>query len=119
MDHAREPATDWPAAVISVDDPLRRLGPRIKSAEGDLRTARACYAALLEASRTYMGVNELSMATARLTAQELRVANLVAAGMSNMEIAEALLLSVHTVKTQIKLVLAKVSIRSRCQMGGA
>ena len=119
MDHAREPATDWPAAVISLDDTLRRLGQRIKSAEGDLRTARACYAALLEASRTYMGVNELRMAPARLTAQELRVANLVAAGMSNMEIAEALHVSVHTVKTHVKTVLAKLSIRSRWQMAGA
>jgi len=119
MDHVREPAGDWPAAVISLDDTLRRLGQRIKSAEGDLRTARACYEALLEASRTYMGVSELRVAPARLTAQELRVANLVAAGMSNMEIAEALHVSVHTVKTHVKTVLAKLSIRSRWQMAGA
>ena len=119
MDHVREPAGDWPAAVISLDDTLRRLGQRIKSAEGDLRTARACYEALLEASRTYMGVSELRLAPARLTAQELRVANLVAAGMSNMEIAEALHVSVHTVKTHVKTVLAKLSIRSRWQMAGA
>src|ERR1700730_908768 len=119
MDHVREPAGDWPAAVISLDDTLRRLGQRIKSAEGDLRTARACYDALLEASRTYMGVSELRMPPARLTAQELRVANLVAAGMSNMEIAEALHVSVHTVKTHVKTVLAKLSIRSRWQMAGA
>src|SRR4030081_2965782 len=119
MDHAREPATDWPAAVISLDDTLRRLGQRIKSAEGDPRTARASYAALPAESPTYTGVNELRMAPARLTAQELRVANLVAAGMSNMEIAEALHVSVHTVKTHVKTVLAKLSIRSRWQMAGA
>jgi DNA-binding NarL/FixJ family response regulator len=116
MDPARESATDWPAAVISLDETLRRLGQRLKSAESDLRTARACYDALLQASRTYMGVSELRMPPARLTAQELRVASLVAAGMSNMEIAAALHVSVHTVKTHVKTVLAKLSIRSRWQM---
>jgi DNA-binding NarL/FixJ family response regulator len=49
----------------------------------------------------------------------MRVANLVAAGMSNSEAAEALHLSVHTVKTHVKTVLAKLSIRSRWQMAGA
>jgi DNA-binding NarL/FixJ family response regulator len=63
-----------------------------------------------------MGVTELRMPPARLTAQELRVASLVAAGMSNMEIAKVLHVSVHTVKTHVKTVLAKLSIRSRWQM---
>jgi DNA-binding NarL/FixJ family response regulator len=49
----------------------------------------------------------------------MRVANLVAAGMSNSEVAEALHVSVHTVKTHVKTVLAKLSIRSRWQMAGA
>jgi DNA-binding NarL/FixJ family response regulator len=36
--------------------------------------------------------------------------------MSNMEIAKVLHVSVHTVKTHVKTVLAKLSIRSRWQM---
>jgi DNA-binding NarL/FixJ family response regulator len=119
MDDAQEPATDWPAAVASLDETLRRLGQRLKSAEADLCTARACYDALLEASRTYIGVSELRLPPARLTVQELRVANLVAAGMSNGDIAQALHLSVHTVKTHVKSVLAKLSIRSRWQMAAS
>src|SRR5438445_4752585 len=119
MDDVREPAGDWPAAVVSLDETLRRLGQRLKSAEADLCTARACYDALLEASRTYIGVSELRLPPARLTAQELRVANLVAAGMSNGNIALALHLSVHTVKTHVKSVLAKLSIRSRWQMAAS
>ncbi len=119
MDDAREPASDWPAAVVSLDETLRRLGQRLKSAEADLCTARACYDALLEASRTYIGVSELRLPPARLTAQELRVANLAAAGMSNGNIALALHLSIHTVKTHVKSVLAKLSIRSRWQMAAS
>jgi DNA-binding NarL/FixJ family response regulator len=119
MDHARQPAPDWPAAVISLDDTLRRLSQRLKSAEADLRTARECYDSLLEASRSCMGPGPVGLPATRLTAQEMRVANLVAAGMSNSEAAEALHLSVHTVKTHVKTVLAKLSIRSRWQMAGA
>jgi DNA-binding CsgD family transcriptional regulator len=116
MEYARGPATDWPAAAISLNDTLRRLGQRLASAEADLRTARATYEVLLESSRTCMGDGPLGSQTARLTAQELRVANLVAAGMSNREVADALHVSIHTVKTHVKNVLEKLSIRSRWQM---
>ncbi|SRR5713101_9539675 len=116
MAYAREPLADWPSAVISLDDTLRRLGQRLTSAEADLRMARACYEALQQASRMCMGAGPLQSRATRLTAQELRVANLVAAGMSNREVADALHVSVHTVKTHVKNVLEKLSIRSRWQM---
>jgi DNA-binding NarL/FixJ family response regulator len=109
--------TDWPAAVISLDDTLRRLGQRLTSAEADLRMARGCYEALLDASRGCMGGGPAT--TIRLTAQEQRVANLVAAGMTNREVADALCVSVHTIKTHVKNVLEKLSIRSRWQLAGA
>jgi len=117
MAHIPAPIADWPAAVISLDDTLRRLGHRLASAEADLRTARACYEALTEASRRSMPTPHGS--AARLTAQELRVANLVAAAMSNREVAEALHVSVHTVKTHVKNVLEKLSVRSRWQVAEA
>jgi len=115
---ASAPMTDWPAAVVSLDDTLRRLGQRLTSAEADLRMARSCYEALVEASRGCLGGGPLT-SPARLTPQELRVATLVAAGMRNREIAETLHLSVHTVKTHVKNVLDKLSIRSRWQMAGS
>jgi DNA-binding NarL/FixJ family response regulator len=117
MAYAQSQLADWPAAVTSLDDTLRRLGQRLTSAEADLRKARACYEALLEASHIRMRAGPVGALPARLTAQELRVANLVIAGMSNREIADALHVSVHTVKTHVKNVLEKLSIRSRWQMG--
>ena len=114
MAHApAAPTTDWPAAVILLDDTLRRLGQRLTAAEADLRLARHNYEALVDASLRSVG--QLPCA-ARLTSQELRVANLVAAGMSNREVADALQVSVHTVKTHVKNVLAKLSLRSRWQI---
>lgn len=107
---------NWPAAVISLDDTLRRLGQRLVSAEADLRMARACYEALLEASHSCTGAEPEGSLAARLTAQERRVASFVASGMSNREVADALHVSVHTVKTHVKNVLDKLSIRSRWQM---
>jgi len=44
------------------------------------------------------------------------VSNFVAAGMSNREVADVLHISVHTVKTHVKNVLDKLSIRSRWQV---
>ncbi len=79
--------------------------------------ARACYEALREASGGCMG--SMRLPAARLTAQELRVVNFVAAGMSNREVADALHVSVHTVKTHVKNLLDKLSIRSRWQVAGA
>jgi DNA-binding NarL/FixJ family response regulator len=108
----------WPAAVVSFDDSLRRLRERLTSAEADLRQARACYDALLEAGRTCV-VAAPTAAGMALTTQENRVANLVAAGMSNCEIAEALHVSVHTVKSHVKNMLEKLAIRSRWQLGAA
>jgi DNA-binding CsgD family transcriptional regulator len=48
-----------------------------------------------------------------LTAAEVRVAELAAAGRSNAEIARQLFLSVNTVETHLKHVYAKLRIRSR------
>jgi DNA-binding NarL/FixJ family response regulator len=115
MAYASAPMADWPSAVVSLDDTLRRLGQRLTSAEADLRMARSCYEALLEASRSCTA-NGPASSPARLTAQEVRVANFVAAGMSNRQIADALHLSVHTVKTHVKNLLEKLSIRSRWQI---
>jgi LuxR family maltose regulon positive regulatory protein len=49
-----------------------------------------------------------------LSAQERRVLSLLASGRSNPEIAQELVVSVNTVKTQLKQIYRKLGATSRC-----
>jgi DNA-binding NarL/FixJ family response regulator len=51
-----------------------------------------------------------------LTARELDVVRLIAAGLSNTEIAERLYVSTATVKTHINHVFTKTNLRDRAQL---
>jgi DNA-binding NarL/FixJ family response regulator len=51
-----------------------------------------------------------------LTASERRVAELVASGLSNKEVAARLFVSVYTVEAHLSSVYAKLGIRSRTQL---
>ena len=53
-----------------------------------------------------------------LTASEGRVAQLVAQGLSNKEVAQALFVTVHTVEVHLSRTYAKLGIRSRTQLAG-
>jgi DNA-binding CsgD family transcriptional regulator len=52
-------------------------------------------------------------AAARLTAREVEVLRLVAAGKSNREIATALIVSTHTVRRHLQNIFAKIGVSSR------
>jgi DNA-binding CsgD family transcriptional regulator len=57
-------------------------------------------------------------ASGELTATERRTAELAASGLSNKEIAEQLVVTVHTVEVHLSRAYAKLGIRSRGQLSG-
>jgi len=58
---------------------------------------------------------ESSHQVSTLTARELDIADLVAEGKTNAEIAEALVLSVFTVKNHVSSILMKLDVRTRTE----
>jgi DNA-binding CsgD family transcriptional regulator len=56
---------------------------------------------------------------ASLTTTEAKVADLVAEGLSNPEIAERMFISRHTVHTHVSHVLAKLGLGSRVELAAA
>ncbi len=93
----------WSAAVrtVSVGDAL--LAPSI---------TRRLVERFARPAPRLLGAPE---ALATLTARETEVFGLVARGMSNAEIADALVVSEATVKTHVAGILAKLDLRNRAQ----
>jgi DNA-binding NarL/FixJ family response regulator len=96
---------------------MARLSQDLGKVEHKLREARiqyqGLYASWLAAGHP-TGPGPLPLES--LTSRERRVALLAAAGKSNLAIATYLNVSVHTVKSQMKSIFRKLSIRSRAQL---
>jgi DNA-binding NarL/FixJ family response regulator len=108
---AAQPLTD--GSWESVHRPLARLRVAIEVAEDELLRLRRAYDQLLEPTPSpVLGL----AATNRLSAQENRVAILLAGGHQDKEIARLLHVSVNTVKTQVKSILRKLNVRSRWEV---
>jgi len=70
-----------------------------------------------QASSELMRVGPRRRAPDELTATELRVAELAAAGMTNREVAQVTYMSAKTVEAHLASVYRKLGIRSRAQLG--
>ncbi len=103
---------------------LRRLR-RVREARAALEEARATFAALPSPLWEARATAELARLGGRVTAPdaltpaERQVAEMAAAGRSNREIAEALVLSVRTVESQLSSAYAKLGVRGRTGLATA
>ena len=100
------------------DAPVEELVRAVRTvAAGDAQLSPAVTKRLLDqvARRLPAAVQRDTGSLAELTDRELEVLRLVAAGMSNAEIAGALVVSEPTVKTHVSSVLQKLGLRDRVQ----
>jgi DNA-binding NarL/FixJ family response regulator len=100
------------------DAPVEELVRAVRTvAAGDAQLSPAVTKRLLDqvARRLPAAVQRDAGPLAELTDRELEVLRLVAAGMSNSEIAAALVVSEPTVKTHVSNVLQKLGLRDRVQ----
>jgi DNA-binding CsgD family transcriptional regulator len=104
-----------------------RRGRRIAEARDALRSAQVVFDALGAAGWTARAERELRAAGqrpqhgdregwARLSAQELQIAQLAAQGLSNREIGERLYLSHRTIGSNLYRIFPKLGIRARAQL---
>jgi DNA-binding NarL/FixJ family response regulator len=100
------------------DAPVEELVRAVRAvAAGDAQLSPAVTKRLLDqvARRLPAPVERDAAALARLTEREREVLRLLAVGMSNAEIASALVISEPTVKTHVSSVLGKLGLRDRVQ----
>jgi ATP/maltotriose-dependent transcriptional regulator MalT len=102
---------------------LQRRHRRRDAAATTLRAALATFERLnapLWAAQARASLERADVQSARasvLTASERRVAELVASGMTNRDVAGALFISVKTVEVNLTRIYRKLNIRSRAELG--
>jgi len=99
------------------DAPAAELARAVRVvAAGDSLLAPSVTKRLIaEVTRTRPGVPRQSPRLRELTPRELEVLELVARGLSNVEIADRLFVAEQTVKTHVSRVLTKLGLRDRAQ----
>ncbi len=102
----------------SVERPLARLRVAIEQAERELSCLRKAYLEARDSAlEPILPARDPGQPQA-LSRQEIRVAARLAGGMSNLDIATAMHLSLHTVKSHVRSILRKRGLRSRWQLSG-
>lgn len=97
--------------------PLLRKAVQLVEA-GEIWVGRRVMLRLIEELSTLHGVARRDVdGRGRLTERETAVASLVARGAGNKEIADALAISVKTVKTHLTNIFKKLGVSSRLQLG--
>ena len=107
--------------LLALGTEQRRARQR-RAARATLEAAQASFDALGASlwsakARTELGrIGGRAPSTGELTPAERRVAELVAAGRTNREVAETLVLSVHTVEAALTQAYRKLGVRSRTEL---
>lgn len=102
--------------VATVGMDLRPVLERAIDVGSQVRAARAARAVLVpDAPPAAVTLGETG---ARLSSREVEVLRLLAAGYSNAQIADSLVLSVNTVKTHVRNVLRKLEVPTRAAAAG-
>ncbi|SEA76006.1 ATP-, maltotriose-and DNA-dependent transcriptional regulator MalT [Mycobacterium sp. 283mftsu] len=122
-EHDRLPMPFERARTVLVLGQLQRRQRRRAVAVATLQEALGAFEALgtplwAEQARRALGrIDERSDRGAVLTASERRIAELVASGMSNREVAAKLYVSAKTVEVHLSRIYRKLGIRSRSELG--
>ncbi len=120
-------ATSWPVPLeqgrtLLALGQLQRRARRRREARETLQRAAGIFERLgaqLLAARARAELARIggrAPATGALTPTERRIAELVARGLTNREVAAELVLAVHTVETALTRIYAKVGVRSRTEL---
>jgi DNA-binding CsgD family transcriptional regulator len=108
--------------TLLVAGAVRRRMKQKSAARDDLKRALATFEALGaplwmdKAKRELSRIGGRAPAPTGLTPTETQVAQLVAEGRTNREVAEALFVSVHTVEANLKRIYRKLDVRSRTEL---
>jgi DNA-binding CsgD family transcriptional regulator len=120
--HDRLPLPFELGRTLLVRGAVQRRAKRKREARDTLTQALEIFeglgaAAWVERTRAELArIGGRAASSVDLTPTEARVAELVAAGSTNREVADALFVSVHTVEANLKRIYRKLGIRSRTEL---